>query len=1163
MNIPGFPENKPIDVEKNLSDLEAKTSSNQSKVGGWFSRIIKYFPKEDEKELNKIAIQKSNIPNIKEEVNFINKPNPSSDMTKINVPYDEEVKKGHEIGVSLLKQADGGEIEEEDDFVVVDNPESSAAGIEEEDDFVIVDQPSAEIEGVAEVKGQELPAAPSTIVRPKEVDRIIDNFSKSALPNEAITLYDSTEFMKYLLRKEILEGGGDDIETLNTIYQNLSQYYDSTHLTDEFEDLRMTVLRGIINEMEKEGVQNPWLSELKNMVMMDIRHKLDALPSIAGTPTQVINMDDVKFIQANGTPEDKQKLENLFLQLGAFATLPKYSDLLEKLKKLDLESSTASLSSQDLTLVVEAKKALLELELSDIGRKFNLQSLVKSGIPELDKLFECHAMRGDRIDRLMLVEILKEHNAAPIHPKVGIEGGGPSGLLLALTQFQAGADVSLFESRSAVYSRTQVVRLDPKWVSMLQFYLGEKFNQLFVDENHKGTFRPDGFVEIVTRDLEDVLNQRLSELRSLAEGDPNHPRLEMLAAHEVKTVHAPKDGNSSFTLEAVYDPVYAAKWEAEPKKQGLETREIDILICAGGKSSSTLQTYLPSSNPVNNPEYYGVCSWVTPNVMPFKGQKPDLTFFQDFRGMVEINKEHLDNFKKTAIEKMSETLSLMDPEMSSQAQDFEKEVEEIFGEIDLSKWTNRPFVQTRTFENRGLIYIGMELPSEFEEKLKEVALKVKGPKSLHDMIDKDIRAAWYIHIGEQIEKDIRSKLTEMGREGELGKEKLLGGQMNMDEKFLKTFPVEQNRLHKDALFADIEAKGHNLLITAAGDANASPHFMRYSGLTGARENAVHLQEYVKEYVRSPQNKTQLLETLGTKGERISEFVINRGRAFLQDKSEAQIDQERFDHALGALKEAVKEWKQPVMKQLNDENIFYITLSENPFLEYTISAQKNGTFLVNKITGPDDERTGVEKEFNVKSLEELKMRLEIPEAGQTAEYKEALNDLHKVVKIGKKWDLKIGPNPDQFFLEVSPTQIYEITPRNDGAFTILEITGQDEDSLGVTDTYSVKTFKELEDRIVNSGIAFLQDKSEGEVDKVRYNQALDSLKQAVKEWKNPALLEGIDHDQFILKVSPFKIYEITPQNDGSFKITVIDNLGGAPVPNSVNSLEELRNQLTKS
>mmetsp|Transcript_846 Transcript_846/g.1145 ORF Transcript_846/g.1145 Transcript_846/m.1145 type:complete len:2346 (+) Transcript_846:80-7117(+) len=102
-----------------------------------------------------------------------------------------------------------------------------------------------------------------------------------------------------------------------------------------------------------------------------------------------------------------------------------------------------------------------------------------------------------------------------------IVGGGPSGLLTALnvneSVLRTGGTLSVSEKRDAfrnhgsAFQRAQVVRLDPRWVAMIRYHTGTRFEDVFVPLDgetmaHSSNFLVDmGFVELTTKQLEDVL----------------------------------------------------------------------------------------------------------------------------------------------------------------------------------------------------------------------------------------------------------------------------------------------------------------------------------------------------------------------------------------------------------------------------------------------------------------------------------------------------------------------------------------------------------------------------------------------------------------------------------------------------------------------------------
>ncbi|WP_419834626.1 hypothetical protein [Endozoicomonas atrinae] len=108
--------------------------------------------------------------------------------------------------------------------------------------------------------------------------------------------------------------------------------------------------------------------------------------------------------------------------------------------------------------------------------------------------------------------------------------------------------------------------------------------------------------------------------------------------------------------------------------------------------------------------------------------------------------------------------------------------------------------------------------------------------------------------------------------------------------FAAVFPVQQHRVKKNVV--EKKSGSRKVVITVAGDAAASPHFMRYSGLTRARENALHLQNYTKTVSRLGSQGSQgnssarsvALEVLEKEQQRTGDFVIKRGEIFLGKQS---------------------------------------------------------------------------------------------------------------------------------------------------------------------------------------------------------------------------------------------------------------------------------------
>ncbi|MGI9277996.1 MAG: FAD-dependent oxidoreductase, partial [Endozoicomonas sp.] len=601
-------------------------------------------------------------------------------------------------------------------------------------------------------------------------------------------------------------------------------------------------------------------------------------------------------------------------------TVPDFQALMTELKTLDMDALSGRLSrgeplrKEEGELIARARKALLDIQLST-GRRWHESVLADRlnwpGGEEYRcyiKLLEIDRLRSPQIDTAQRQWLIKQHKSASRHPHVAIEGAGPSGLTLALTQYQAGARVTVLEKRSTEYDRVQVVRLDPKWMNMLKFYLGDKYHELFSSEQGDfgrqgwGIIREDGFGEITTRYLEDALHMTLSELISTGE-----PGIERLAEHELTDVVEPEDGGKyrlktkvpirehhtegavteafKATVKASLEKTELQSFTGDKEKvlKGLsetsfkgftaskntgenveeEVRDVDLLICAGGKNSSTVESQLKPVT-VTTEEHYGVCTWENPEM----ANRP-LDTFDDFRQVVVLDKAFQQEFRKQLEERFSvKDLELWMPTEKAAMVASHHSSAESFILQEMLKNIDGEVMQTRCFENKGLVYIGMEMPKEFRfymKKVIEVSLERRGlSKEQKSELMTLYRQAWFQAVANSY-----------------GLDKKVGATADhMNRKFVTTFPVSQHRLHQNV--RTLSHGDGQLLVTAAGDAATSPHFMRYSGLTGARENILHLLTLTQAMASgvSEEELRQEVKALEAKSQRTADFVIERGRAFL-------------------------------------------------------------------------------------------------------------------------------------------------------------------------------------------------------------------------------------------------------------------------------------------
>lgn len=739
----------------------------------------------------------------------------------------------------------------------------------------------------------------------------------------AYTLVEARPFLQYLelyriyLSINFSSHNLSEIKGLEKEYKEISEYFRNTRQGTGFQELEQLVKRGILQaiapQMDASFLANDMdddlceaLGELSSSIISNIEEKKKQHPSITNHQREIYTLEDLQILKstmaimnagsavasARGLRDQAVALNQEITQRLATSTasIIEYlrSEILQPRHFEDiLRKSVEQLDPQELRLVVKAQRAFLEIQKRE-GSYIDLAML-----PHFAYLHQISQLRGDNIDQAKLQWLIATHHEAHRHPRVAIEGGGPVGLLLGITQFEAGADVSLFEKRSTQYERTQIVKLDPKWMNTLQFYLGEEYYRLFTDPNHRGVIRPDGFGEIATLFLEEAIHTRLSQLISmLPEQEGNDLPLERLAAYELADVQKPEERDAKFRIVANYLPDYdpAGKTPGIAEETPAKVhREIDLLLCAGGKRSPMKERYLPSSSAVTQHEFYGVCSWLADDIPGQDLEKMNL--FADFRNMAELDEEFFARYERELLHDFNLDNDSITTDRKAKAKILSF-LEKSF--YRLAK-TDRTHVQTRSFENRGLIYIGMELPSELEGFLAQLRQKLErlkvGPREVGKIMTQ-VQKRWFQNIMHGYGLDASANLSIE----------------TIDSKFAAMFPVDQYRLDPEHLVSHLKNGSSTLLVAAAGDAFSSPHFMRYSGLTGGRENIFHLQDYTYGMARE-RDEQSLLESLLVNSERTAQFVISRGVQFLEKLSDKQIDENKRIAVITSLENKIKEIEQ--------------------------------------------------------------------------------------------------------------------------------------------------------------------------------------------------------------------------------------------------------------
>ncbi|WOG26018.1 hypothetical protein [Endozoicomonas sp. 8E] len=700
--------------------------------------------------------------------------------------------------------------------------------------------------------------------------------------------------------------------------EKLEQHFKETRQPIAYEYLVTEVIEEIVHSFRERLPQDEYfdlLSTWSDEYKPDREQVLAGLlrqiffnatverPSIHGRPRDLVLEKSYRFIQDMSRHQGLKARFDLTSRVIHLETqfhkdkaqvCRKLDRLSAEVTELDLEGikerlkAGEELSQKEGQLIAESRRVLLDIQLT-AGRRWDLNLLSqpeqwsgqKDYLVKLLKIQEIGTLRGQQIDLAQLDWLIKQHDDARTHPRVAIEGAGLTGLMLALSQFEAGANVSLFEKRSSEYDKVQIVRLDRKWMDMLKFYLGEHYHELFGEGGEgNGIVHPDGIGEIATDRLEEVLHDRLAELiarNNEQTSDSEVPSsLERIVAFELERI---EPGEEGYQIRARYNPAYDSAQLSKTKDytpgRALKHRSVDMLICADGKNSRLRGRYM-TDHLFSFAKPYGVCSWEFNKGKAFskksrtnrvglvnferkKGEELQLVrdelvgdwknvvkkgkalpnqkqnTFQDFREMVVFNKDFHQHFNKLLT---GELFFLRQPDESIKSAVVPEDLAE------LERLTLDQGMQTRCFENKDLVYIGMELPEPFDQYCKKLEDEIlqKELSSLGSRLDpltaegavkkakegvKMVQKAWFQAVAHYYGID---RSTSLGATSD-----------KMNQKFASVFPLSQQRVKQNVVTE--KAHGHNLAVTVAGEAAASSHFMTGSGLSGARENILHLQNF--------------------------------------------------------------------------------------------------------------------------------------------------------------------------------------------------------------------------------------------------------------------------------------------------------------------------------
>ena len=626
-------------------------------------------------------------------------------------------------------------------------------------------------------------------------------FLSTQLPE--ISLQDSQKFLRAYYQLCLLDNDGSLIpdEYLQLINQ-LEDAYQKKHLSGSFNQLKEEAARLAISDIEThlgqqefqdlladagQGPRQQFFQQFVDNVMV----RAFQAPSLQGRTDEKISRqqmelvetlnhyssitqgqytDDQSAVQTASTSDLKQKLhddiDHFSLENQAFA------DFLESSKAIDTKRlqekffKPEALTDQEAACVVEARKLMLEME-KTIGRTWD-QSLLTDrdywgdddeGYEAYIVMLELSPLCNAQIMAEQRLALVQSHQAAPKHPRVFIEGTDINGLLLAITQLEAGANVTLIKSPTD--DDDHLIKLDPLWVKTLQFYLGDQFELLLSHDvtpesptTYAGIIRGDGSAEVSSTALRTALEKELSQITKLQVAFEYHSDSDI----EVTPLQDSPDGVAlSFSEGAILQlPI-----QIQPER----------LILSQNESSKTCKALLPSTvnkNPSPIPahqksllpaDYSGRCTWTGDNI-----HSNGLNAGSSHRTVV-IDDDFLSKFKSRLTELTTGNFfyksEIRQPHLVNQGLDVVKPKAAQLKRLMDESHGRRLNAQYLTAP--GQITIDMELPPALESLLRDAELEMKGyGVSSNDLqlIQNKIMQAWFTTVIEQMQIEDQTVLDQ-------------------------------------------------------------------------------------------------------------------------------------------------------------------------------------------------------------------------------------------------------------------------------------------------------------------------------------------------------------------------------------------------------------------
>jgi len=644
-------------------------------------------------------------------------------------------------------------------------------------------------------------------------------------------------------------------------------------------------------------------------------------------------------------------------------------------------------------------------DFAHIGADLDINSELRSTLSTIATLSDTYSTE---IDDATLHWLVKENQKAPTHPRVGIVGGGPTGLFAGLEFYAKGADVKISEIRNELYHRHQIVRLDPLWVNKLKFYLGTEFEKYFgaEDKAYLGITKPrignrsgDGFVETVINHLEDRLLDRVVLLNSLAEngpkqvasnGSPIVPGIQVLTAHDVD----PKVivGDHDFALKSKYNKkgdelkietlgvdaqgkpinnltVIPSAENLTSSSEGSDLRyqkgeeiPVDLIFDCAGKHSpfkegNTISRDVTKEEPHIVASFFvrGECLsyrqenhdfrrqyLITPDFIKNSNeaiQRSTKQFFESLSSSIDPETKVVQlggrRFDQEAFNKLSESVNGVVQALASEylTEDIEayKRIPVQGGKRqDNDSEEGQPSLvyETRTFVNTSndfqeapdakarldggvaqqadgkdrpdnIVYLGLELPKPVDKFQKALYKELLTTLSTEITDENERKKVARAIVNEANLGFVLTIAHEQGldrpRTDEPNSEPWVSA-INADRKFLSAFDVSQGSVPNGVLVRENPTNGKVIIQASGGDSAAAPHFMRYSGLSGAREHVGIISNLVGHIAALGHSNGNLkgealrmeARAANRQYDSINDFVLSRGQVFLESASPLEV-----------------------------------------------------------------------------------------------------------------------------------------------------------------------------------------------------------------------------------------------------------------------------------